>query len=64
MERVLTYVEALREATEQEMERDPSVVLFGLGVDDLKGSRGTTRDLHLRSSARAVFSTRRWPKTP
>ncbi len=31
-----TYGEAMREATEQEMERDARVVLFGLDVDDPK----------------------------
>ena len=48
MERVLTYAQALLEATEQEMERDPSVILFGIGVDDFKGTWGTTKDLLLR----------------
>ena len=32
--RVLSYVEALREAVEHEMARDPAVFLFGLDVDD------------------------------
>ena len=45
MERSLTYDEAIREATEQEMDRDPSVVVLGLGVDDFRGIHGTTRGL-------------------
>lgn len=44
--RMLSYAEALYEATRQEMERDPSVFVFGLGVDDAKGMYGTTKDLH------------------
>src|SRR4030095_6689480 len=57
MERVLTYAQALLEATEQEMERDPSVVLFGIGVDDFKGTWGTTKDLHLKFGRGRVFDT-------
>ncbi len=33
MERILTYADAIREATEQEMDRDPSVIVLGLGVN-------------------------------
>jgi pyruvate/2-oxoglutarate/acetoin dehydrogenase E1 component len=57
MERVLSYAEALLEATEQEMERDPSVILFGIGVDDFKGTWGTTKDLHLKFGRDRVFDT-------
>lgn len=56
-ERVLTYAEAIREATEQEMERDPSVVVLGLGVDDHKGIYGTTKGLVERFGAERVFDT-------
>ena len=45
MERSLTYAEAIREATEQEMARDSSVLLFGVGVPDFKGIFGTTKGL-------------------
>jgi pyruvate/2-oxoglutarate/acetoin dehydrogenase E1 component len=45
MERLLTYGEAIHEATEQEMSRDSSVVVLGIGVDDFKGIYGTTRGL-------------------
>jgi acetoin:2,6-dichlorophenolindophenol oxidoreductase subunit beta len=43
--RSITYAAALYEATRQEMERDPSVFVFGLGVDDPKGMYGTTLGL-------------------
>jgi pyruvate/2-oxoglutarate/acetoin dehydrogenase E1 component len=45
MERILSYVEAVREATQQEMERDKSVIVFGLDVDDPKAIQGTTKGL-------------------
>ncbi|WP_420402536.1 alpha-ketoacid dehydrogenase subunit beta [Nisaea sp.] len=44
--RTLTFGEALYEATRQEMQRDPSVFVMGLGVDDPIGLYGTTKDLH------------------
>lgn len=43
MERKLSYAEAIREATHQEMLRDAGVCVFGLGVDDPKAVYGTTR---------------------
>src|SRR5271154_3611339 len=55
--RTLSYVEAVREATALEMERDPSVVLFGLDVDDPKAIQGTTRGLVERFGAERVFGT-------
>lgn len=57
MARTLTYAEALREATEQEMARDPSVILFGIGVDDFKGVYGTTEGLAERFGTERVFDT-------
>lgn len=54
-ERWLRYGEALREATIQEMERDPSVLVMGQGVDDHKGFYGTTLGLAERFGARRVF---------
>lgn len=45
-ERSLTYAEALLEATRQEMRRDPSIIVMGQGVDDVRGMFGTTLDLH------------------
>ena len=43
--RSLSYVEALQEAVEQEMDRDPGVFVIGLNVDDHKGIQGTTKGL-------------------
>lgn len=57
MERHLSYIEAVREATDQEMERDSSVVVFGLDVDDPKAIQGTTRGLLERYGANRVFGT-------
>ena len=57
MDRVLTYAEAIHEATEQEMARDPSVVVFGLGVDDFRGIYGTTAGLQQKFGADRVFDT-------
>lgn len=57
MERLLTYADAIREATEQEMERDPSVILLGLGVDDFKAIFGTTKGLLERFGPNRVSDT-------
>ncbi|MFQ6028172.1 MAG: alpha-ketoacid dehydrogenase subunit beta, partial [Dehalococcoidia bacterium] len=57
MERTLSYVEAIQEATDQEMERDPSVIVFGLDVDDPKAIQGTTRGLVEKYGAERVFGT-------
>jgi pyruvate dehydrogenase E1 component beta subunit len=55
--RTLAYVDALREAVEQEMERDASVFLFGLDVDDHKAIQGSTRGLRDRFGPARVFTT-------
>jgi pyruvate/2-oxoglutarate/acetoin dehydrogenase E1 component len=52
-----TYVDALREALLQEMERDTSVVCFGLDVDDPEAIQGTTRGLRERFGPGRVFGT-------
>ena len=57
MERVLSYVEAIREGTDQEMEGDPSVVVFGLDVDDPKAIQGTTRGLVEKYGPERIFGT-------
>lgn len=57
MERILTYAEAIREATEQEMARDPSVIVLGMGVDDFKAIYGTTRGLQEKFGPDRVFDT-------
>lgn len=56
-ERTRSFVEAVREATEQEMARDDSVVLFGLDVDDPKAIQGTTLGLPEKFGAGRVFGT-------
>jgi pyruvate dehydrogenase E1 component beta subunit len=56
-DRELTYAQAIYEATVQEMERDPGVFVFGLGVDDPIGLYGTTLDLHKRFGADRNFDT-------
>jgi pyruvate/2-oxoglutarate/acetoin dehydrogenase E1 component len=56
-ERSLTYAQALLEATVQEMEADPSVILYGLGVDDFKGIYGTTLGLQEKFGVDRVFDT-------
>jgi pyruvate/2-oxoglutarate/acetoin dehydrogenase E1 component len=55
--RTLSYVEAVREATEMEMARDPAVILFGLDVDDPKAIQGTTCGLLERFGPERVFGT-------
>ena len=40
--RRISYCQALNEAMDQEMERDPSVFVYGIGVPDHKGVFGTT----------------------
>ncbi|MCB9948484.1 MAG: alpha-ketoacid dehydrogenase subunit beta [Rhodospirillaceae bacterium] len=55
--RVLSYVDALREGITQEMARDPSVLLFGLDVDDHKAIQGSTRGLVDRFGPERVFGT-------
>lgn len=57
LERVLSYVEAIREATDQEMARDNSVLVFGLDVDDPKAIQGTTRGLVEKYGSGRIFGT-------
>lgn len=56
-QRELTYAQALYEAVAQEMELDPSVFVFGLGVDDVKGMYGTTKNLEKRFGPLRNFDT-------
>lgn len=44
-ERIIKYTEALKEATDQMMEKDPSIVVIGLGVSYKNGADGTTGGL-------------------
>lgn len=56
MNRLLSYGEAIREATDQEMARDASVFVYGIGVDDPKAVWGTTRLVDRYGPSR-VFDT-------
>ncbi len=56
-QRMLSYVDALREAVAQEMDRDERVFVMGLDVDDHKGIQGSTRGLVERFGAERVFTT-------
>ncbi len=56
-ERTLSYVDAVREGCDQEMDRDPSVIVFGLDVDDPKAIQGTTRGLVEKYGPERVFGT-------
>jgi len=55
--REISYAQAIGEAIRQEMERDPGVFVYGLGVDDPKGMYGTTLDLHRDFGADRCFDT-------
>jgi pyruvate/2-oxoglutarate/acetoin dehydrogenase E1 component len=57
MTRTISYAQAICEATAQEMERDPSVVVLGQGVDDFKGFVGTTKGLVERFGHERVMDT-------
>ena len=57
MERLITYSQAIREATEQEMDRDESVIIMGMGVDDPRGIYGTTLGLVEKFGSDRVFDT-------
>lgn len=56
MSRILTYVEAIREALDQSMERDESVFLMGLGADKPGECDGTVKGLSKKYPGR-VFDT-------
>jgi len=55
--RVITYAQALLDATAAAMEKDPSVIVMGIGVDDHKGVFGSTRGLVDRFGKDRVFDT-------
>lgn len=57
MQRYMSYIEAIREASDQEMARDKSVVVFGLDVDDPKAIQGTTLGLVQKYGHERVFGT-------
>lgn len=55
--RKITYCEALNEATSQEMERDPSVFVYGIGVPDHKKVFGSTDGLLEKFGPQRCFDT-------
>src|ERR1700756_987881 len=55
--RVLRYVDALKEAVDQEMARDPKVFVMGLDVDDHKALQGSTRGLLQKYGPERIFTT-------
>lgn len=55
--RKLLFTEAILEATEQIMEKDQKVIVFGLDVDDPKAIQGTTKDLPKKFGSDRVFGT-------
>lgn len=55
--RKITYCQALNEAMTQEMERDPSVFVYGIGVPDHKKVFGTTNGLLERFGEERCFDT-------
>ena len=57
MKRTLLYTEAIREATDQAMGNDPSVIVMGLGVDDPKAILGTTKGLVQKYGPERIFDT-------
>jgi len=56
-DRLLRYVDALREGIAQEMERDSRVLLFGLDVDDHRAIQGSTMGLQEQFGRHRVFGT-------
>lgn len=55
--RKITYCEALNEAMTQEMERDPAVFVYGIGVPDHKRIFGSTAGLLEKFGADRCFDT-------
>ncbi|MDY6855824.1 MAG: transketolase C-terminal domain-containing protein [Thermodesulfobacteriota bacterium] len=55
MARLLTFKSAVNEALSTAMERDKSVICYGLGTDDPKGVFGTTLSLKKRFGPKRVF---------
>ncbi|MDP4109977.1 MAG: alpha-ketoacid dehydrogenase subunit beta [Bacillota bacterium] len=56
-ERTITYSQAILEATDQSLERDPRVFVLGEGIDDPSGVFGTTKGLQEKYGKERVFDT-------
>src|SRR6516164_1480228 len=54
-DRQLTYAQAINEAIDLSLARDPKVYVIGLGVPDTDGIFGTTRNLAKKYGPRRVF---------
>jgi len=57
LKRIINYPEAIREALEQETASDPSVIIFGQGVDDPKAILGTTKGFVEKFGTHRIFDT-------
>lgn len=55
--RILIYHEAIREALQIALSRDPNVFVMGQGVDDPGGMFGATRGLHEEFGRERIFDT-------
>lgn len=55
--RELTYCEAINEAIDQEMARDDSIIIFGIGVPDHKKIFGSTANLLEKYGSSRCFDT-------
>jgi pyruvate/2-oxoglutarate/acetoin dehydrogenase E1 component len=57
MTREITYIEAVAEALDEELERDEDVILFGEDVEEFGGNFGETAGLHEKYSSNRVRNT-------
>ena len=57
MNRSITYAEAILLATKNLMSENKNVYVLGQGVDDPKGTLGTTKDLHVKFGSERCFDT-------
>jgi pyruvate/2-oxoglutarate/acetoin dehydrogenase E1 component len=56
-QRTINYSQAIYEAIDLEMKRDPGVFVMGQGIDDFKGMYGTTKGLAEKYGVDRVFDT-------
>ena len=54
---VITYREALFKTMRDALDKNPNVIIFGQGVDDHKGTFGTTHGLSQEFGSKRVFDT-------